>query len=1191
MTDSNVLELAKLGDPQAIASLMNQSLESKGMLAKVERQGDCLEVVLEADRVPNRQALTAFVQKGISNLGTQSIRLVRILGQQVGASYPAWMQELQLGAEAPLHIQPETDLQSTTIQSLEATHVQSLEDTQIQDIQAPDPGSESFSGSTSSSPTISQPLELDDLWADEANLTEQSPDFLQDLLASNAFPNSTETVEPIAEPVAESVPLPDPLPEPVLEPVDPAELEDLATALDPATDASILSFLDELSGEPAAADFPIEATQDQSIYLDDLAADLAPDLAAEQAPLTADDLRDLMAAPDTIEPLPTELWIDPPVSEPEADLLNFLDQPPVQSEAETAESPWFELQNPNDFSAVAADGTDDFPDATLISQIPSLDLSEEFVVPDLFESFASSADSPVPEPDFNAEISNQQIEDLFATEPNITESFIEEPWLEDLPEDLPGLPYEQPETQVDLQQSLVSQVPSHVPSMTNSWLDEQLDTEITHPAELENFGLAAEEEAEIALPDFLSEPDPLDTETPALEIPALETPIEERLPEIPEPEIPELDYSLPDDSLDFFSDQMLTEQPNLLFGALPSSDVSLDPTPEPPDPAISFSPEMPEPPETGFESPAESVLPEPEPSANLRDWAEFSDDTALQPSPDSAPVDLDDDDFEELPPDFLQDWEDDPPEFSNFVDAPADPSFFAEPHSSLNLPDTREPASPSSLEAELDLLDLDAPELESPGLDALELTHPALPQLDLTEAEELELDSSFPDPDLAELLSEPPTTRSRSLPSDSTESGMTSSTRWTDGNQVNQANPVADINLSQDNLEQGLGDFREGFVEPLPDDFFEPETNASDWQTDLRQTNLQDEPLDLTLDPEADQILPPPIDAPDIIEPNIIAGPPLDPPDRPIVTDQVLATPSAETSTSRQSSREPSLIWVLLPLCAFIGGLLGFVLFKNRISAPPNPPPATETSPAAPASSLPASPNSVNPADPNALQVALERADSAVELGKTAQSVDDWKLVASRWQQSIELLQVIPASSPSYGAAQKKLTEYQAYLAVAQSRASQPITATAPLGAATIQASPSLATSPTASPAVSPAIPITCPSIASTANSQPVELSSIQFDPSLNPQAGPIIGCITNHTNQPITTVDVVYNSDTTGEATGKLTFSPLAPQQTVPFKSEFTVVPDVKQLTIASLNWTASDSAEVKQLPVTINVNRPAGQ
>jgi hypothetical protein len=60
-TPPNLLELAKQGDAKAIASLMNQKLQPDGISAKASQKNDCLKVVLEAAKVPNQQALVAFV--------------------------------------------------------------------------------------------------------------------------------------------------------------------------------------------------------------------------------------------------------------------------------------------------------------------------------------------------------------------------------------------------------------------------------------------------------------------------------------------------------------------------------------------------------------------------------------------------------------------------------------------------------------------------------------------------------------------------------------------------------------------------------------------------------------------------------------------------------------------------------------------------------------------------------------------------------------------------------------------------------------------------------------------------------------------------------------------------------------------------------------------------------------------------
>ncbi|MBO1348251.1 MAG: retroviral-like aspartic protease family protein [Hormoscilla sp. GUM202] len=74
-------------------------------------------------------------------------------------------------------------------------------------------------------------------------------------------------------------------------------------------------------------------------------------------------------------------------------------------------------------------------------------------------------------------------------------------------------------------------------------------------------------------------------------------------------------------------------------------------------------------------------------------------------------------------------------------------------------------------------------------------------------------------------------------------------------------------------------------------------------------------------------------------------------------------------------------------------------------------------------------------AQPDYYQRARLKADSAVSIGQSAQSPDDWQLVASRWQQAIALLQAIPPDSPQRTHALTKIAEYQGHLAQAQEQA------------------------------------------------------------------------------------------------------------------------------------------------------------
>ncbi|NJL39060.1 MAG: hypothetical protein HC899_21650 [Leptolyngbyaceae cyanobacterium SM1_4_3] len=101
MTQQNLLELAKQGDPQAIATLMNRSLQPKGMTASVDVRGDRLQVLLESAQIPNRQGMVAFVRNGITTLGLKSIQSIEIISRQVGNSSPAWTEEIFLKPLTP----------------------------------------------------------------------------------------------------------------------------------------------------------------------------------------------------------------------------------------------------------------------------------------------------------------------------------------------------------------------------------------------------------------------------------------------------------------------------------------------------------------------------------------------------------------------------------------------------------------------------------------------------------------------------------------------------------------------------------------------------------------------------------------------------------------------------------------------------------------------------------------------------------------------------------------------------------------------------------------------------------------------------------------------------------------------------------------------------------------------------------
>jgi len=100
MTDSTILQRAKEGKADAIAALMNHSLNSKGIHATAERAGDRLFVNLEADSVPDQALLTKFVHQGVRNLNVDAIETIMVTGRTRGSDRPSWTSTIYLDAQS-----------------------------------------------------------------------------------------------------------------------------------------------------------------------------------------------------------------------------------------------------------------------------------------------------------------------------------------------------------------------------------------------------------------------------------------------------------------------------------------------------------------------------------------------------------------------------------------------------------------------------------------------------------------------------------------------------------------------------------------------------------------------------------------------------------------------------------------------------------------------------------------------------------------------------------------------------------------------------------------------------------------------------------------------------------------------------------------------------------------------------------
>ncbi|MDZ8260676.1 retropepsin-like aspartic protease [Nostoc sp. ChiQUE01b] len=70
--------------------------------------------------------------------------------------------------------------------------------------------------------------------------------------------------------------------------------------------------------------------------------------------------------------------------------------------------------------------------------------------------------------------------------------------------------------------------------------------------------------------------------------------------------------------------------------------------------------------------------------------------------------------------------------------------------------------------------------------------------------------------------------------------------------------------------------------------------------------------------------------------------------------------------------------------------------------------------------------------EPSLFEIGRDKAVGAWSISQSAQSPDDWKLVASQYQEAIALMQRVRPQSPEFAIAQTKITEYRQQIKYAQ---------------------------------------------------------------------------------------------------------------------------------------------------------------
>ncbi|MEH1784283.1 MAG: hypothetical protein V7L23_01440 [Nostoc sp.] len=116
--EPNILQLAKQGNPKAIATIINRQLEPKGIIAQVDLKDNCLQILIEAIQLPPQHIIVEYFRKSFTNLGATAIKTIKVYGKRPGEVFFDWHELFDL-VEPPgqelLKMAKSGDIQSITI--------------------------------------------------------------------------------------------------------------------------------------------------------------------------------------------------------------------------------------------------------------------------------------------------------------------------------------------------------------------------------------------------------------------------------------------------------------------------------------------------------------------------------------------------------------------------------------------------------------------------------------------------------------------------------------------------------------------------------------------------------------------------------------------------------------------------------------------------------------------------------------------------------------------------------------------------------------------------------------------------------------------------------------------------------------------------------------------------------------------
>lgn len=87
---STLLNSAKQGNPEAIATLLNHKLQPKGITVQASRHDATLHIVLTGQTLPPQASAVPYLKRAFAKLGATSIQTLTIMGQKYGTDRDMW---------------------------------------------------------------------------------------------------------------------------------------------------------------------------------------------------------------------------------------------------------------------------------------------------------------------------------------------------------------------------------------------------------------------------------------------------------------------------------------------------------------------------------------------------------------------------------------------------------------------------------------------------------------------------------------------------------------------------------------------------------------------------------------------------------------------------------------------------------------------------------------------------------------------------------------------------------------------------------------------------------------------------------------------------------------------------------------------------------------------------------------------